>query len=474
MPQIVIVGAGISGLALAYRLQKALPDSAITVLEQQGEVGGNVKTLREQGFQVETGPNGFLDSKPSTLQLCRDLGLGEQLISASEASRKQRYIFLDGKLQQLPGSLWSFLRFKPIGSRSKFRLLTEAYRSSRPPEDDESIHDFVTRRTSSEVADVFADALVTGIHAGDPRELSVAACFPRLVEYEKQYASILRGFTQAARAKKAAAKARKETPQPQRMWSFRTGLGTLIETLCKRITDPSLPHPVQLRTNVRARQVRASGQGWQVDADQPYYADVVVLACPTGAQAALLSEHDSKLAEQIAGITYNRIVVVALGFSEQDAQAVPDGFGYIAPQRTRRDILGVQWCSSIFPERAPHGMVLWRVLCGGRHRGEILDWDDARILEAVSAELRLALGVLSRPTFHRIIRWPQAIPQYFVGHPARVKAIEDQLAHSPGLFVTGNAYHGVALNDCTEQAELLAQEISRQVSTRQAFPGIMQ
>ena len=139
---------------------------------------------------------------------------------------------------------------------------------------------------------------------------------------------------------------------------------------------------------------------------------------------------------------------------------LPDGFGYIAPQNTRRDVLGVQWCSSIFPERAPDGMVLWRALCGGWHRAEILDWPDERLVEAVRAELRLAMGVTSAPAFVHIVRWPAAIPQYHVGHLDRVRRIEARVAALPGLFVGGNAYHGVAMNDCTEQAVILADRIA--------------
>jgi oxygen-dependent protoporphyrinogen oxidase len=150
---------------------------------------------------------------------------------------------------------------------------------------------------------------------------------------------------------------------------------------------------------------------------------------------------------------------VAVGYRKDDTRSVPEGFGYIAPHGTKRDLLGVQWCSAIFPERAPQGYVLWRALCGGWHRADILEWDDDRLLAAVRAELQLALGVTATPLFHHIHRWHNAIPQYHVGHQLRLIAIEEKLQYYPGLFLAGNAYHGVAMNDCTEQADIIAGRI---------------
>src|SRR5262249_38624160 len=161
------------------------------------------------------------------------------------------------------------------------------------------------------------------------------------------------------------------------------------------------------------------------------------------------------------GIPYNRVAVVALGYRRADVPIPLDGFGYIAPQRTRRDLLGVQWYSSIFPDRAPGDAVLLRALCGGWHRRGVGGWGDSPLLEALRAELRLAMRIEAAPIFHRIIRWEKAIPQYHVGHLDRVAWVEQRLTQHPGLFLGGNAYRGVALNDCTEQGEILAGQIQR-------------
>jgi oxygen-dependent protoporphyrinogen oxidase len=466
MTGVVIIGAGISGLSLAYRLQQAAPAATITLLEERDRPGGTLWTERRDGFQVEIGPNGFLDTKPSTLALCRDVGLGDRLIAASEASGRNRYLFLDGRLQLLPNSLVSFLGTRLLSWRAKLALLTERFRKPRRDGADESLDAFVRRRAGGEVAEVLADAFVTGIYAGDPALLSVRAAFPRLAAFEEQHGSVLRGMTASARQRRAEAAARGEPYQRGgRMWSFREGLRLLAETLTARLRQPPLLGVAVKRIEHLTPQ--AGPARWRVvsEAGDSWTADALVLTAPAPVQAALLADLDPELAERVGGIPYSGVVVVALGYRREDVPHSLDGFGYIAPQRTRRDLLGVQWCSSIFADRAPPGMVLLRALAGGWHRPEIVSWEEGRLLEAVRAELRLALGISARPAFVHIVRWQRAIPQYHLGHLERVAWIEERRAHYPGLFLGGNAYHGVALNDCTEQGEVLGGRIAAYLAT---------
>jgi oxygen-dependent protoporphyrinogen oxidase len=217
-------------------------------------------------------------------------------------------------------------------------------------------------------------------------------------------------------------------------------------------------------TGVAVRTARRlETNGWRVQSEgrDGWDAEAVVLACPASQQAAILADEDADLAAAIDGIPYNRVAVVALGYRAVDVPGSLDGFGYLSPQRERRDVLGVQWCSSIFPERAPPGMVLLRAMCGGWNRPEMLDWDDEYLLDAVRGELWRAMRIQAAPVFHHIVRWRRAIPQYHLGHLERVAWIEGRLSRHRGLFLGGNAYRGVALNDCVEQAGLLAEQVAR-------------
>lgn len=450
-----MIGGGISGAAAAFRIRRACPAAHIRLLEAEAWLGGKVRTELRDGFTLEAGPNGFLDSKPSTVQLARDLGLGSQLLVASEGSRKNRFLFLDGQLQPLPGGPLGLLRTPLLSLRSKLALLAEPFRKRAPQSrSEESVAAFARRRFGREVADTFIDALVTGIHAGDPEKLSVAAAFPRLAAFEADAGSVIRGVMRSGKLKRRAAKAAGELPQPQRMWSFPGGLSVLIDALCDSLGEIIV-------TNATVKRIERAPAGYIVhgEGNDSWPADVVVHTAPADAQAESLAELDPILAAQLGEIRFAAVNVVLLGYRQADAPISPDGFGYIAPQRTRRDVLGVQWCSAIFPGRAPSGFVLWRALCGGTNRADITSWTDDRLLTAVHQEMKLAMGVAGPPVFTQIVRWPRAIPQYEVGHLARQTRIAELLKQHPRLILGGNSHRGVALNDCTEQAVRIAEEV---------------
>jgi oxygen-dependent protoporphyrinogen oxidase len=381
------------------------------------------------------------------------------MMPASDSAGRNRYLFLGDELQRLPGSLPDLFRTPLLSVRGKLELLAEPFRRQRRQSGPESVARFARRRAGLEAAEVFADALVTGIHAGDPNRLDVRAAFPRLPRLEAEHGSVVIGMMREAKRRRAQGIAR------GRLWSFQDGMQTLTNTLRDQLPSP----PV---LGVQVRRIERRADGWTVvgDGQDHWEADVVVLTCPAFAQAQMLADLDPELAGLIGGIKYNRIAVVALGYKAAEVPPA-DGFGFIAPQRFHRDLLGVQWCSSTYPDRAPAGMVLWRALCGGWNRPEIVGWPDEKLIAAVRAELRVAQGVTAEPVFVHIVRWENAIPQYLLGHPERVAAIEERAAKYPGLILGGNAYRGVALNDCTEQGEALARRIGQTLTSLRSPRG---
>lgn len=455
MASVVVIGAGISGLATAYHVQEALPTVEVTVLEASARPGGTIGTERQQGYQLETGPNGFLDDRPGTMDLCRKLGLDRDLIPANEMAAR-RFLLCHDRLMRLPTGMGSFLTFPGLSWSAKWGLLRERWRRSPIPAD-ESVHDFAVRRVGPEVAETFADAFVTGIYAGDPKVLSLPAAFPRLARAERERGSVTAGLKHLAAERRQQARQRGEPrPGKPKLWSFPTGMRLLVDILALRLRRPPLfQSPARL---VHRTSDAAGRPQWEVlGADQRrWVADAVVLASPAHRQAAMVADLDHDLADTLLQIPYAPIAVVGLGYRREDVPARFLGFGYIAPQRLRRDVLGAQFCSVIFPERAPEGHILLRAMCGGWNRRDVMTWDDDRLGMAVRLELRRTLGIHGLPTFQHIVRWDPAIPQYTMGHHDRVAAIEAHAARHPGLFLTGNAFHGVALNDCTEQAARVA------------------
>jgi oxygen-dependent protoporphyrinogen oxidase len=335
---------------------------------------------------------------------------------------------------------------------------------------DESVADFARRRAGPEAAAVFADALVTGIYAGDPEKLSIQAAFPRLVALEAEYGSLLKGFAAMARRRRREARARGEPePETAMLWSFRDGMRTLIESLWRYLGH-------SLRTGVRIRALERTGDAkpvWQVlgEGSNSWTADAVILTCPAYVQSILVNAVDAELARQIDAIPYNRVAVIALGYRLDQLGRPLDGFGYLTTKRSRGDVLGVQWCSAIFPDRAPPGHVLVRAMCGGSQNGEIVDWDDERLLAAVQSELARTMAITTPPVFHSIVRWNRAIPQYHLGHLARLERIDARAAALPGLFLGGNAYRGVALNDCVESANDMSKRVAAFLDSAGAVVG---
>lgn len=471
MKHVVIVGAGVCGLATAYFLGRKARRHGIevrtTVLESSSRAGGRVWTERTGGFQIEVGASSFLDTKRSTLDLCREIGLDHDLIAARPEA-KDRYIFWHGRLQELPTGPIELLRSRLLTWRGKMRLLWEALVPACREICDESVHEFACRRIGREAAEVLVDAMVTGIHAGDATLLSVAAAFPRMIELEREYGGLLRAMPKVRRQRLDETAAHLTTvtthhaPSPGgTLWSLKGGMGQLIERLAEScgaeiISGVTVQH-----------MVPHAGGGWTVNAEgaEQWPADAVVLACPSFAQGAITESLDAEMSRQLADIRFTQVVVVALGFRRADLAHPLAGFGYLSPQRTLRDVLGVLWSSSIFDHRAPEGMVLLQAMCGGWNRPEIVSWDDERLSRAVFDELRQTMGITAAPILVRIFRWPQAIPQYHVGHLQRVAVIESCRQRHPGLFLTGNSFRGVSVNDCTEEAARCANELIQSLTT---------
>jgi oxygen-dependent protoporphyrinogen oxidase len=481
MKRVVIIGAGISGLTTAFHIGRIARARGVAVrvmvLGSDSRPGGRVWTERADGFQIELGASSFQDTKRSTLELCCDLDLIPDLISARPEAR-DRFIFWRDRLHKLPtapgGLLWSRL----LSWRGKLRLLREVFVGARNDGAEESIHEFACRRIGREAAEILVDAMVTGIHAGDPNLLSVAAAFPRMIELEREYGSLIRAMPKVRRRRSAEAAAardlpaaadaadRRNMPAPTAgpggtLWSLKRGMGELIE----RLVDAC---GAEVCRGVAVRQIVARGDsGWTVrgDGTDTWQADAVVLACPSFAQAMIVESLSPSLAELLAAIRHNSIASVALGFREAELGGPPRGLGYLSPQRTRRDVLGVLWSSTIFADRAPPGMVLLEARCGGWNRPDIVGWDDERLVRAVRDELRFTMGIGAVPSLVRVTRWPQAIPQYHLGHLERVAEIERQRRQFRGLYLTGNSFRGVSVNDCTEDAARCAAEVVHDLAT---------
>ena len=475
-----MIGAGITGLATAFRLERERPTWEVVVFEAEPHVGGKVRTTVRDGYTVDWGPNGFLASAPETLTLVRDLGLDEALQPAAPSARR-RYLYLDGGLRPLPASPPAFLASEVVPLHGRLRAALEIVLATAGA-GEESVHAFLARHFGRVFADALADAFVSGITAGDPRELSIDALFPRLRAMERTHRSLVRALIAQQRAAKRARAAsaapqgaaeggatqkdamqkdpaQKDPAAPSRgLTSFRGGG---MQRLLDALRD-ALRGEVRLATRVEALEARADGHGYDLRvagaSAGPF--DDVVLTVPAPAAAALLRPHLPAAAEALAAIPYAGIRVFGLGFDRIDVPRALDGFGFLAPRGQGVRSLGVLWTSSLYPDRAPTGKVLLRVLAGGRLDPSMLELPDEDALAAVRRDLRISMGITVEPAFVKSVRWQQGIPQYTLGHGDRLRRAEAALEGLPGVHLAGNAYRGVGVNDCVRDAVRVAAHVA--------------
>ncbi|WNG39715.1 protoporphyrinogen oxidase [Archangium violaceum] len=452
---VVIIGGGISGLALAHGLRAR--GTEVTLLEAGPKLGGNIQTLNRDGFIIEAGPNSFVDREPTLRQLAASLGI-EGRIRTADPAAKRRYIYSRGKLREVPSSPPALLKSDVVPLGAKLRMMGELF-TRRAPERDESLADFGRRHVGRTATAVLVDAMQTGIYAGDVEALSVGAVFPKVVELEKQHRSLVLGMVRTQAAARKALPPGEGAPKPTgAVSSFDGGLGVLVGALAQSLGTAA-------RTGVRVEGLRREGNGWRLAVEEhgqqaELAADKVVLAVPAYVAAKLLRPLDETLAARMEGIAYAPVAVVHLGFAPGSLPP-PDGFGFLVPTLERRRVLGVIHASSTFPWRAEGGRILLTCMVGGAKRPDLVELDDAALVTLAREELRELAGVTAEPSFTEVFHWKRGIPQYNVGHLERVAAIDEGVARLPGLFLTGNAYKGVGLTDCIRNANTLVDTLAR-------------
>lgn len=442
--RVVIAGGGISGLSLAYWLtHNTKREFDVTVLEAAERPGGKIWTDRAEGYLCESALNGFLDNKPRSLELASRVSL--EPLRSNESSKK-RFIYLDGRLNRLPESPPAFFSSRIMSLPGKLRIVLEPF-IPRGTEEDESLADFARRRLGREAFEKLIDPMASGIYAGDPETMSLQSCFPRIHEIEQTYGSLIKGmFKIMAERKKKVGAAPAGT-----LTSFRDGMQSIIDALAGELG-------AGVRLGSRVASVEPVGEGYRLHLSDgtAVEADIAVLAMPAYQAQEALKGLDAAASELLGGIEYPAVSVVCVGFKREKIGTSVDQFGFLVPFREGRKILGTLFDSSIYPGRAPDGHVLLRTMVGGARAPSIAMLEDGKLLETVLAELREIAGVKGDPEFVKIYRHEQAIPQYAVGHPGRLRALDERLARHRGLYVTGNALRGIGFNDCIENSYKLA------------------
>ncbi|MDK2847767.1 MAG: protoporphyrinogen/coproporphyrinogen oxidase [Desulfuromonadales bacterium] len=458
---VTVVGAGISGLATAFVIQQRARRLGLNInlriFEKDTCPGGKIRSEWSDGYLCEWGPNGFLDSKPTTLGLCCEAGLEERLLPSNDAARK-RFIFSHGRLQRVPETAGDFFRSSLVSWPGKLRLAGEILVPRRKDDADETLADFVRRRLGQEALDQMVGPMAAGIFAGDPETMSLRSCFPRIHELEQQYGGLIRALLLLARKKRAERRAGKAVAGAAGpggvLTSFAGGIQELTDGLARHLA-PNL----HLAEAIAAITPLKEGFSLQTGQGRVYETEVLVAAVPAMALAAQIEGFSSSMAAHLRQIPYAPLQVACFGYRKDAVPLSLDGFGYLAARRSGLHSLGTLWSSSIFPGRAPEGHVLLRTMFGGATRPDAADLSADEVRARIQEDLLRTMSIKQMPDFVKIIRHSTAIPQYVSGHSARLKVLEGKLSAYPGLILAGNAFYGVGLNDCVASAGRAADRV---------------
>lgn len=451
---VVVVGGGISGLAAAHRVRERDPACRVTVLEAGDRLGGAVATEHAQGFLVEWGADSFLTEKPWAMDLVRRLGIEDRLVRTRDEERRT-FVVHDGVLHPLPEG---FLMMAPtqvapfITSRlfsltGKLRMALDLVLPRRQGGEDESLDAFVRRRFGAEALERVAQPLVGGIYTADPTRLSLAATMPRFLEMERRDRSVILAMRRQAKA----AAARDSGARWSLFASFADGMQTLVDTLAQRVPEGGIRLGARVTSLARTDD---GGYRLTLGDGTPIDASHVVLALPAYASAELLRPHAPAVAEALDGIVYASSAIVTLAYARDQIRHRLDGFGFVVPAIEGRRIIAGSFTSVKYAGRAPAGKVLLRAFVGGALAEGLATLPDADVVSLAEAELGDLLGIRGAPSLVRVARHLRAMPQYHLGHLARVAEIEAAVEQLGGLALAGNAYRGVGVPDCIHGGEI--------------------
>ena len=454
--QALIVGAGISGLTTAFALRKAGIDARI--VDGASRPGGLIQSMRRDGYLVECGPQSF-SGNASLTSICRDLEILDRRILAD--SKAPRFVLINGALEKVP--LGPGLLVSPLmGGGTRTALFRDVFGRSEAPDSDESVASFIRRKFSPTLLDRLVGPFVSGIYAGDPEKLSLRAAFPILYEAEQTSGSVLRGLLKVMKARKA-----KRGPLPREkptLQTFREGNDTLVRALAEKLG-------AYLSLEAEVISIRPLDPGrepktprFRVGLHTPSGTEFLeterlVLAVPTDRAGKLLAPLGRAFESQLRTVDYSGVAVVSLGYRKEDVGHPLDGFGFLVPRSSGLTVLGTVWNSSLFPGRAPGHHVLLTSFVGGATNPDATKQPADQLVALVHREIKPLMQLREGPVFSNVSVWPRALPQYNLGHTARMAAINNCRADFPGLYLTGNYLNGPAIGACVEQALKVADEI---------------
>ncbi len=448
---VIVLGAGISGLATAYWLKKDGFD--VNILEAKGEPGGAMETSTKDGFTIDFGPNSGLETTPLISQLAEEVGIKDQMIYANEEANK-RYILRDDELHALPTSPLAFIKTDLFSTKAKIRVLGEPFVAKSDDGYYQSIAQFVERRLGKEFLDYAIDPFVSGVFAGDPTKLSVKSAFPKLYRLEELYGGLVKGMIKGRKERK---KRNEESKQSARMFSFRDGMQSFPAAIANQFDD-------KIRYNTKIESIEKQESGYKIiysvnGVGKELSADIILSTAPVHKAKNLFSKFDKEFVNHAENIFYPPVLVLYLGYNKEQIKRSLDGFGFLIPSKMKKNFLGAIWSSTIFENRAPQGFASFTLFVGGARKPNLFDKSTKEIIDQAVKEFSEIMGVEGEPVLSEYREWPKAIPQYNLGYIEHENYFDKFEKENPGIFLSGNYRGGISVGDCVKNSENVFKKI---------------
>jgi oxygen-dependent protoporphyrinogen oxidase len=455
--KIVVLGAGISGLATAYWLYKDGFD--VIVLEKNPEAGGAMISRKENGYLIDYGPNSGLETTPLIRQLVDEVGLSNEMIYANEEGNK-RYILRNNCLHPLPMNPSAFIKTKLFSAKAKLRLFAEPFIGKSEEGYYQSISRFVKRRLGQEFLDYAINPFVAGVFAGNPDELSVKSAFPKLYRLEEVYGGLIKGMIKGAKERKQRAE---QSKQSAKMFSFKSGMQTFPLAIAKKLNT-------NIHYGCRAKSIERTGVTWKVLYEQngnqiEITADIILSTIPAHIASALFEKIDGTLSNHLSSIYYPPVMVLFLGYKKESIEQPLDGFGFLIPQIEKKSYLGAIWSSVIFPNRAEDSNVCFTIFVGGARSPELFELSKDALIKKVLDEFHSIMKISKAPVFITNKIWEKAIPQYNIGYIEHENYFEQFENANPGLFLSGNYRSGISVGDCVKNSYVVYNNVKRLIAS---------
>ena len=465
MKRVAIIGSGVSACACGVALKEKGID--FTIFEKEALPGGKLLTEKLGDFLVEGGPDSFLPEKYWTVDLIKKVGLEDELLCTNDEF-KGTYIYSHGRLHRLPEGvmlmvptmIMPLLKSSLISWPGKVRMGLEFFLPPKKDTTDESLAQFVTRRLGQECLEKIAEPLVAGIHTSNPDNMSILAIFPRFVEMERKYGSLIKGMLAALK------KVPPPDPSKKKMTYFMSLKGGM-----QQLTDRCIEiiGKERIQTSSQINRVLKAPNGYQLFVNDP--AELfdkqaglfgeVVFTTPAHVTSGLVRDMNPELSERLLAMEWSSTAIISIAFNKEDIKVKLPGFGFIVPKVEDRRINATSWSSIKWSFRAPDDYLLLRSFVGGGHHEELLFEDDERLVSIVLAELRHIAGIDAKPIFSKVFRWAKGMPKYTVGHLERLAKIDELKARHPGIDLIGCSYRGIGIGDCVRSGFDAAAEIAK-------------